>query len=172
MSACNNCGKFILFGGRTIDGQRYCGPGCANSHALFQAAARIPADVLQQHVEHWRNSACPSCKQQGRPIDVYSGHRVHSFLVMTQWSTKRKVSCRRCGRREQLVSALYSATLGWWGLPWGLLVTPVQIVRNVAAAVKGEPARPSAEFERIVRMQIADRHSQAGQAAESFSAQR
>lgn len=160
MSECNNCGKSILFGGRTVENYRYCSAGCAGRHPLLRAAERVPANVLQQYVEQWRKGACPQCKRTAGSIDVYPHHRVHSFLVMTQWSTRRNVCCRRCGRRNQLLSTLYSATLGWWGFPWGLLVTPIQIGRNMAGALRPEPARATREFERVVGLQLAQQQLQ------------
>lgn len=172
MSECNSCGKFILFGGRTMDGYRYCGADCAQSHGLLRAAERVPHHTLQQFVEQWRHGPCPRCKRQTGPVDVHARHHVHSFILMTQWSTRRSVCCRRCGRRDQIMGTLYCATLGWWGFPWGLLVTPVQIARNVAAMCRREPARPTTEFERIVRLQLAERQWQQEANIESFSAQR
>lgn len=119
MSVCNNCGKSMLFGGRKIDGVTYCGGPCATSHTTWLAAGRVPADVLQQVVEQQRHSACPRCKKNNGPIDVHEEHRVHSFLIMTQWHTKRHVACRPCGRKAQAGGLVYSLLLGWWGMPLG-----------------------------------------------------
>lgn len=172
MASCTHCGKSILFGGHKLDGRRYCSAACARSHPLHLAADRVPHDVLQRHVTAWRRAACPKCKRQDSPIDLREHHRVHSVILMTQWSTRRSLCCRRCGRRQQLMSTLYCATLGWWGFPWGLLVTPIQIGRNVAALCKSESAQPSAEFEQIVRRQIASRQLDAQEGVPSFPAQR
>lgn len=117
-------------------------------------AEQVPAGVLQKHVEHWRSSACPRCNRPG-PIDVYRHHRVHSFVLMTQWHTRQSVCCRRCGRRSQLGSALYSAALGWWGFPWGLLVTPVQVGRNLAGVFRPAPPAPTEQLRNVVRLQLA-----------------
>jgi len=103
---------------------------------------------------------------------VHAWHRVHSLVLYTQWSTKRSVCCRRCGRRNQVVGTLYSVTLGWWGFPWGIFVTPIQIARNVSAICRRQPVRATAEFERVVRMQLAEKQWQIEQNIESFSAQR
>jgi hypothetical protein len=172
MSTCSHCGKSILFGGRTLDGKRYCGVACARSHPLHQAADQVPYDILQRHVTEWRQSSCPRCKRRDSAIDVYEHHRVHSFVLMTQWSTRRSVCCRRCGRRDQLLSTLYCVGLGWWGFPWGLFVTPIQIVRNVAGLCEGEPMQPTAAFEHMVRRQIAKHYFDAQASVPSFSAQR
>jgi hypothetical protein len=172
MSACSQCGKSILFGGRQLDGRRYCSAACAQSHPLHLAADQVPQDILQRQVSEWRQSRCPRCKRQDATIDVYEHHRVHSLLLMTQWSTRRSVCCRRCGRRDQLLSTLYCLGLGWWGFPWGLLVTPVQIIRNIVGLCQGEPPRPTTAFEQIVRRQIARHYFEAQGALPSFSAQR
>ena len=155
MSACVQCGKSILFGGKQLDGHRYCSAACARTHPLHLAAARVPPDILQRHVDAWRHSACPRCRRQDGPIDLHEHHRVHSLLLMTQWNTRRNLCCRRCGRREQLLSTLYCATLGWWGFPWGLLVTPMQITRNLVGLFRSEAPRASLGFEQVVRRQIA-----------------
>jgi hypothetical protein len=164
MSQCYNCGKTMLFGGQTIDGHRYCGTNCARSHSIHKAAANVPADVLQKYVTHWRNGPCPRCKKQNGPVDTHAHHRVHSFILMTQWRTQRSVSCRRCGRRAQMGSALYSAVLGWWGFPWGLVVTPVQVARNIAEICRRDQGRPTPEFERLVRLHLAKQQIQAQRA--------
>lgn len=164
MSVCNNCGKSMLFGGRKIDGVTYCGGPCATSHTTWLAAGRVPADVLQQVVERERLGACPRCKKNNGPIDVHEAHRVHSFLIMTQWHTKAHIACRPCGRKLQAGGLVYSLLLGWWGMPWGLLVTPMQIFRNVGGMVAPTRDKASPAFERLIRRQMAVRQLEIEQA--------
>jgi len=46
--------------------------------------------------------------------------------------------------------------LGWWGIPWGLVLTPIQIGRNLFGVARPpDPSKPSAQFENIVRMNLA-----------------
>lgn len=168
MSSCQQCGKSILFGGHRLGARRYCSSACARTHPLHEMAERVPADILQRQMDAWRHSACPTCRRSGQAIDVHEHHRVHSVVLMTQWNTRRNVCCRRCGRRAQWRSTLYCAALGWWGFPWGLLVTPIQIGRNVAALCRRESGVPSVQFEQIVRRQIA-RHCLETQGAASLS---
>lgn len=158
MSECSYCGKTILFGGRTIEKRRYCGAACASRHGLLELADQVPHDVLRKHAQAWRAGVCPKCRKNAGPVDVYAEHRVHSFVLITQWRSRRTVCCRRCGRLCQLRGALYSAALGWWGFPWGLLVTPVQIARNVAGMAARAPEQPTPSFERLVRLQLAQAH--------------
>jgi hypothetical protein len=65
--------------------------------------------------------------------------------------------------KSQLLSLLGCLVLGWWGFPWGLLVTPVQVVRNIAGMVSGpDPGRPSERLETIVRGVIAEQAMRQG----------
>jgi protein transport protein HofC len=53
---------------------------------------------------------------------------------------------------------LFSAALGWWGLPGGLFITPVQLIRTAKAlAAPPDPAEPSARLVQIARARIASR---------------
>src|SRR5262249_4991286 len=103
-------------------------------------------------VEQIHYGLCPKCSGPG-PVDVHVSYRVWSVLIVTTWSNKPQISCRRCGVRSQLASAGVSAVVGWWGFPWGLVMTPVQVTRNIVAAARGGgPTQPSAELERMVRL--------------------
>ena len=43
--------------------------------------------------------------------------------------------------------------LGWRGFPWGLILTPVQITRNIIGMCAGpDPSRPSAELRKFVQV--------------------
>jgi hypothetical protein len=83
-------------------------------------------------------------------------YRVWSALVITNWSNLQQISCRRCAVKSQLGSALFCLVLGWWGFPWGLIMTPVQIFRNLGAAMDSpDLSQPSDRLERLVRVNIA-----------------
>lgn len=84
-------------------------------------------------------------------------HRVWSAIVMTRWSSSLLVSCRKCGVKQQSLSTLSSAVLGWWGFPWGLIMTPVQVIRNLAGLTSShDPARPSPQLVQHSRLILAD----------------
>ena len=52
----------------------------------------------------------------------------------------------------QLGGVVYSLLLGWWGVPWGLVMTPVQVWRNLAGLrLEAERAHPSPLLETLVR---------------------
>ncbi|MBP0715730.1 hypothetical protein DF141_18055 [Burkholderia cenocepacia] len=157
MAECNHCGRTFLVGGRSIDGRRYCSPACARAHPVVVEAERVPDAKVRQYVDDWRYGPCPICLREGRPVDVHASHRVVSLVFVTRWATRRHVCCRRCGRRKQAVALLASATLGWWGLPWGIVLTPIQLARNVLGLAARDPEAATPQFEALVRRKLAAR---------------
>jgi hypothetical protein len=72
------------------------------------------------------------------------------------------VSCKSCGDKSQIGGILSSALLGWWGFPWGLIMTPVQICRNIAGMMrKVDNTMPSEDLTRVARIHLASQVSQA-----------
>ncbi|HEX7191149.1 MAG TPA: hypothetical protein VF381_06195, partial [Thermoanaerobaculia bacterium] len=68
----------------------------------------------------------------------------------------QKIACRRCGLKTQLGNTVLSLAAGWWGIPWGLVMTPVQVGRNISAMLKGSSEDgPSPKLERAVRISLA-----------------
>jgi hypothetical protein len=91
-----------------------------------------------------------------RPVDVHTSYRVWSAVFLTSWSSRPHVSCQSCGRKSQIADAAFCAAFGWWGFPWGLILTPVQIGRNVAAALRQQDvSRPSRDLEKVLRASMA-----------------
>jgi hypothetical protein len=155
MAACAYCGTTIVFGGSRSGNLRYCNATCAQRGSLLALSRQIPEPVVQEKVFAVHQGHCPKCGGSG-PVDVHTSYRVYSFLIMTRWVNTPQVSCRRCGLKQQMTAAAISLLLGWWGFPWGLIMTPVQIVRNLSGAFSGpDPLRPSATLDRLVRVNIA-----------------
>jgi hypothetical protein len=155
MAKCDYCGTTIIFGGERHGNLRFCGKRCVQDGILLTVAKTVPVDVLEQRVNEVHHSACPNCGGAG-PVDVHISHSVWSALIMTSWRSSPQVCCRRCGNKEKLRDALLSLFVGWWGFPWGLIMTPVQISRNVIGLFRGpDPAMPSKMLHRMVCLNIA-----------------
>lgn len=155
MASCAYCDTTILFGGKRHGDLRFCNDKCLAAGAVAQTAAALPAADVALHVAKVHRGNCPQCDGQG-PVDVHTSHRVWSALVMTQWSSRPLICCQRCGTKRKLGDAAFSLVLGWWGFPWGLIMTPVQVVKNVAGAFGGpNPDQPSAQLEKQLRMRLA-----------------
>ena len=79
--------------------------------------------------------------------------------------------CRRCGVKIRIRSLFSCGLLGWWGFPWGVLGTPIQLTRNFVGLFSGpRPEHPSAELENIVRVDLAQQFVEARQLQEAEKA--
>jgi hypothetical protein len=155
MAACGSCGTTVLFGGATIGQTRYCNAKCAQRGQILAYSQQLAPDVVHDSVSRVHRGACPRCQGPG-PVDVHTSYRVWSALVVTQWQSLTHVACRSCGRKSQIGDGLLSLLLGWWGFPWGLVMTPVQIARNIAGLMKSPSENgPSPKLETAVRVALA-----------------
>lgn len=162
--ACANCGTMILFGGHKLNGLRYCNDRCLEAGRVTQAADRVPAGLADEAVAGLHAGPCPQCGGPG-PVDVHVAHSAWSAVVMTSWKSAPQVCCQRCGRAAKLKAIAFTGAFGWWGLPWRLIATPVQIGRNLVGLVAGpDPARPSAELRDIARRLVASQALATGEA--------
>jgi len=171
MAKCDYCGSTIIFGGKRDANGRFCNQKCQGRGGLLAFSRQIPEGTVTEQVWKFHQGPCPKCNGSG-PVDVHVNHKVWSAIALTQCSSTPQISCRSCGVKSQLGGTAFSLFLGWWGFPWGLLLTPIQIGRNlIAMASPPEPSKPSPQFEKAVRMTIASRAVQQQQAARQQSAQ-
>jgi hypothetical protein len=155
MAKCDYCSSTIIFGGKRDANGRFCNKKCQGRGALLAISRQLPDSDVQDRVWKVHQGLCPKCSGAG-PVDVHVSHTVWSALILTSWSSAPQLSCRSCGIKSQAVGAAFSLALGWWGFPWGLVVTPIQIGRNFFSMSRPpEPSKPSPQLEKIVRMTIA-----------------
>mgnify|MGYP003342456451 CR=1 FL=1 len=155
MAKCSYCNTTILFGGVTEGNLRFCNAGCHEKGQLARVAQRLPRSEVRAVLDEVHQGRCPECKGKV-PVDVHVKHTVWSAVYLTSWNSKPMICCRSCGVKAQAGGLAFSAVLGWWGFPWGLIMTPVQIIRNISGMMSGpNPDEPSAELDRIVRLGIA-----------------
>jgi hypothetical protein len=154
MAKCGYCGSTIIMGGVHDGHERFCNNKCRQSFAILGLTRNVPADMLERKVEEvWRGN-CPQCRGLG-PIDVHKVYSVWSAIALTRWSTKSLVSCRSCATKRQLGGAVFSFFFGWWGFPWGLILTPVQVTRNIIAMSRGpDSSRASDALRRLVLVNL------------------
>jgi hypothetical protein len=158
MAACPTCNNTILFGGRKRDGVRYCNARCMATSATADISQSIPPAVLQEAVQRVLAGPCPLCEGTG-PVDAFTSHRIASLILVTSWRSEPRISCRGCATRRQIGGLFYSLFFGWWGIPWGFVMTPVQITRNLVGLTRqANPSpRDDALFEALVRQELATR---------------
>ena len=155
MAVCHYCSTTILFGGLEADGQLFCDERCRTSARLLRLSDKVYPDQIQKKAAEFHRRNCPKCGGPG-PTDVHRAHRIRSVLFRSKWESSPLLCCRRCATRAQLKSLCGCLFLGWWNFPWGLLMTPLQIYRNVAAILAGpSPDRPSLDLEKLACVGLA-----------------
>jgi hypothetical protein len=66
-------------------------------------------------------------------------------------------SCSRQNQQSQLRDICLSLLFGWWGVPWGIVYTPIQVMKNfVGICFAPNAMLPSQELEKFVRTDIAN----------------
>jgi hypothetical protein len=157
VSKCATCGRLIAFGGVKEGPYRFCSKRCREGSHLLAASAQIPDGFVFEKATEVHSGPCPKCGGPG-PIDLHTSHTVWSAGVITQWASKPQICCHACGRSAKLQALAMSSVLGWWGLPWGIVLTPVQIIRNLGALMSSsDPSRPSDELLMFMRGHLSAR---------------
>ena len=155
MAKCSYCNSSIIFGGVREGELRFCNRGCQQEGELLSVAQLVPEADVRQRVTAIHQGPCPRCARVGA-IDVHTSHSVWSALVLTSWKSTPQVCCVSCGKKAKLLGTLTSLLVGWWGFPWGLIVTPIQIGRNLVGLARTPSSFvPSPQLERIVRLSLA-----------------
>jgi hypothetical protein len=161
MARCGYCNSMILMGGTQIGNLRFCNEKCAANGQLMIRSQQVPEAHVQELVYRMHQGPCPKCGGAG-PIDVFTTHSVWSIIFLTSWKSEPQVCCKGCGVKSQIGGAVTSLLFGWWGFPWGLIMTPVQITRNIGGMMrKVDSTRPSDELARVARIHLASEIVQA-----------
>jgi hypothetical protein len=158
MAVCDYCNKKFSLFGMYEDGYSFCSATCRDrTRLLLKGLDRLPPQEIESYIERSRAGPCPACGGSG-PIDLHQSYRVYSVIVLTSWSTRNHFVCRACARKEQLKSLGFSALFGWWGFPFGFVLTPVQIVRNIVALAGGtDPGHASQRLRNLLVLNLARR---------------
>ena len=153
MRSCGYCGTTIVLGGKRDGDQRFCDESCRTSGQAVARSRQLPDGVVEQQVMEMHSGRCPKCEGAG-PVDVGKSFKVWSAVYVCSWRTVQVIACPRCRRNAQLGALASSLILGWWSVH-GLIRTPVQTVRNLVALSRApDPLRPSADLDRLVRVQL------------------
>ena len=151
MATCAYCGETIIFGGVKNGDRRFCNAACQGKARTTAAVSSVPEEAVEMLARQIHSGSCPRCKGPG-PVDVHKAYWVWSAVAFTRWGNLQLVSCRRCAVRTQANRLAVSSLFGWWGFPFGILITPVQVVRT-AMQMASPPARayPSARLYQVAR---------------------
>jgi hypothetical protein len=164
MRRCHACNFWIPLGGIEDGEYHYCCDTCVEDGPVFPLARQLPQADVRLKALRIHGGRCSHCQGPG-PVEVRTSYRVWSVVVLTHWSSRYQISCRWCGVKAQLRGIAYSGLLGWWALPLGPLVTPVQIVRNLLGMLFApDNQAPSRELVRQASLQLAQERLASGRA--------
>ena len=156
MKRCDNCGTVVMFGGERWGGRRFCCEACVQTAITSSYSEDIPEDIVMQHAMTLREGPCPQCGGEG-PNDFHSAWSVFSFLIMTFHAKKEIFGCRWCGLKHKMTYFVFTGLFGWWGIPWGLLMTPFFEIANLFGMLRGVPADgPSEELKQLALTQLSE----------------
>lgn len=135
----------------------FCTKDCREERKALPQLEVMPPEFIDQKVQDRHLGPCPTCDEDG-PLDAHKSYRVSSFVFWTTLETRQTIGCLSCGRRRKLRDAARCFIQGWWGIPVGLLATPVMIAANLAAMLGGmREGQPSVPFRRWVARELAER---------------
>ena len=158
MKKCAQCGMTILFGGVNGPDEKYCNDDCLGQAMQNQALAFVPDEVIYDAISEVHQGHCPMCEERRGPVDVRTSYRVWSFLIVSTHSSALQISCRSCGNKSKVKDILFCGILGWWSIS-GLLMTPVQIGRNIWGIISTPNRNPSPMLAEVIRGSIAENMS-------------
>jgi hypothetical protein len=140
--------------GTTLDSLHV--PGEENvGHGKVESTSPSKRDELVERVRSVHQGRCPQCGGPG-PVDIHTTYQVWSAIFFTTWRKQQELCCKACGVENQVGGVLFCLVLGWWGFPFGLILTPVQIMRNLWAIFFGtDPRYPSKMLRKRVHATIA-----------------
>lgn len=154
ITGCAFCDKLILFGGEREGASWFCGAECRHKARLLAVSCQIPDSTVTDRLWSLYQGNCPKCGGPG-PVDVFTSHRVLSVFVKTFWGSRLNVCCARCGKRARIKDSFFSLMLGWWALPWGPIMTVVQLLRNMSLLFhRRADSKPTTQLERFVRLRL------------------
>ena len=135
--------------------KQFCNETCWQSARQKEAAETLGEEQIMQHACAIQNSPCPVCGRNGSIVEYRKAHYIYSLAIFTNWSSKGRLSCHHCSIGKNIEALLICAVAGWWGIPWGIFMTPVQIVCNLIELFKkGRIGQPSPELLEIAQLYL------------------
>jgi hypothetical protein len=154
-TGCDYCGTSLRGGYISSEsGQRFCSDRCRESLYFIEAAGDIPHDKIMDATHALWKGRCMRCRLKGSKVDFRTHYWVHSMVFFTAWGSKVDMCCRGCGIKKNVQGMAYSLLLGWWGMPFGLFITPIQVTRNIRQMFRRD-LQPSAQLQGVARLQVA-----------------
>ena len=86
--------------------------------------------AIASYAELLRKLPCPVCGSTDEKLNATMTANVMSFIIITNYKKQVVIACPTCLDKQNNDAMLRSATLGWWGLPWGIIRTVQSLMLN------------------------------------------
>ena len=110
-------------------------------------------DNIERVSRKFMESLCPRCNQL-KGINAVKIDSLYSIIFYTKFKSSLIIGCYTCLKDELIQANISSLFLGPWGIPFGLLGTPVTILGNILKFKKIDMNVPSKELKEYVRKNI------------------
>lgn len=98
---------------------------------------------IYHYAELLRNLLCPICFNTHDKLNGTIYYTIKSIIITTLTQTKVIIACPDCLDKQNRKAIVSCLLLGWWGIPWGILKTPVYIYRNLKAKEENRMSDPN-----------------------------
>lgn len=103
----------------------------------------LSADEVMEYCALLRALPCPVCHSSTQLLNATMTSKVLSFVVMTTEKKQFFVACPRCLDKLSRDADIYTASLGWWGFPGGVISTVRALLFNRKMAKMHHWVRPN-----------------------------
>ncbi|WP_426208965.1 hypothetical protein [Massilia sp. TWP1-3-3] len=155
---CDYCGNSAKKKPLFDQGQQFCSADCLHAARISEAAVDLSAGQIGARALAMRSGACPDCGSSESVIEIRYHYRVVSALYFTSYQRKSRFCCVACGRKQNFKSFLFTFFLGWWGVPFGLIMTPTYLIANLGELREQRSGgEPSEDLVRLAKFQLAEK---------------
>lgn len=121
--------------------KRNLDPGLLN--CLIAQNEQHSIEDIYHYAELLRNCPCPICNNTRDKLNGTIYHSIKSIIATTITETRWIIACPDCLDKQNRKAIVSSSLLGWWGIPWGILKTPVYIYRNLKVKEENRISDPN-----------------------------
>lgn len=120
--SCDYCNSSATYKPVLDSGQRFCSVDCLNNTRLSEISEDIPGREIILHAKELKSSECPKCHIKDNNVEARKYHTIISIVFLSFISDKTHICCISCGRKTNFFAIVYCFFLGWWGIPFGIIV--------------------------------------------------
>ena len=104
---------------------------------------RYSLDEITKLATILQNLPCPLCRNKTAKLNATFMFTAKSFILFSVFRKEAIVGCPACLNKKNQEAINSNLLLGWWGLPEGLLKTPLYIYYNIKAKRQNNAVQPT-----------------------------